>query len=278
MAMTEYTAPVSPEGVPGVEKDVHRRYGLRITHFQRANPAPPKLTISPRQYRFFSLCHLFEGEGWFWMPGGEKQKVESGDAVLVTPNVVIDYGAYRNLWVEDFICFVGPVAEHLFDAGVVDTGVMRVGSSRRLLPIIEQAMDPSDDAQIAANSLLQKLLVDLYLENRPTQLQGKEKAVAELRNLLAVDSERWWTVEEMAIDCGMSVNHMRTLFKQQTGLTPKAYIERLKMMRAAERLCSSGESVADIAAAFSYQDPYHFSRAFKRVMGLSPMHYRSAHR
>ena len=278
MEMTEYTTLGVPESIPGKEKDIHRRYGLRITHFQRGNKGAPHTTIRPRQYRFFSLCHLFEGEGWFWMPGGEKETVAAGDAVLVTPNVVIDYGAYRNFWVEDFICFVGPVAEHLMEAGVLDTGVIRIGSTRRILPIIEQAMDPSDDAQIAANSMLQKLLVDLYLENRPTGLEGKEKAVSELRKSLSQHVEHWWTVEEMAVECGMSVNHMRTLFKQQTGMTPKAYIERLKMMQAAERLCSSTDSVSEIAAKYSYQDPYHFSRAFKRVMGLSPQKYRIAHR
>jgi AraC-like DNA-binding protein len=198
--------------------------------------------------------------------------------VLVTPGVVIDYGAVEGCWHEDFICWTGPVADHLYDAGVVQTGVVRMGRSRRLLPLIEQAEDPSDDAQIAANALLQKFLVDLYLENRPRAEGGSERAVAGLRMLLSQQVERWWTVGEMAKHCGMSVNHFRTLFERQTGMRPKAYLERLKMMRAGERLCSSDDAVGVVANTFGYRDPYHFSRTFKRVVGLSPQHYRKTHR
>jgi AraC-like DNA-binding protein len=97
-----------------------------------------------------------------------------------------------------------------------------------------------------------------------------------MRQLLLNDSRRWWTVEEMAKECDMSVNHMRNLFKEQTGLSPKTFIENLKMRRAAERLSNTLEPISSIAADFSYLDPYHFSRVFKRIMGMSPKQYRIA--
>lgn len=264
------------KGIPGVENEVHRKYGLRITHFRRRAEIPARNNVTPRQFPFYSLCHLFEGEGWYWAPDQGMVKVRSGDAVLVTPQVVMDYGAKTGNWVEDFICFVGPMADYLMDAGVLESGVLPMGNTRRLCSIIETAMDPSDDAQISANSQLQKLLVDLYLENRPSELEGKEKVVEELRHRLVRDCKKWWTVEEMAEDCGMSVNHMRNLFKDQTGITPKAFVENLKIKQAAERLSQTQISIGSISSEFGYRDPYHFSRVFKKVMGMSPQAYRKA--
>ncbi len=278
MRMTESTVDNTVIRIPGEEKDVHRNYGLRITHYQRESAVAARSTVRPRQFNFYSLCHLYRGKGWFWMPNGTKTEVNEGDGVLVTPGVVVDYGAVEKKWTEDFICFTGPIAEHLFNTNILNTGILRIGNTRRLLPIIEQVIDPSDDAQISANSQLQKLLVDLYLENRPTLLEGKEKTVADLRSRINQEAEQWWNIEDMAHECNMSVNHLRNIFFKQTGMTPKNYVERLKMMRAAEQLCSNKDPIAEVANNFSYRDPYHFSRAFKRVMGLSPKQYRDKHR
>jgi AraC-like DNA-binding protein len=271
--------PVSyTQRIPPGEKEIHRRYGLRITHFQRHGVGRAREDIRPRTFEFFSLCHLYEGRGWFWTEGADKVEVKTGDGVLVTPGTLMDYAAVDGPWVEDYICFTGPVADHLQTAGVLSTGVLKIGRNRRLPPLIEQALDPSENAQIAANSLLQKLLVDLYLENRPAAKEGGEQAVADLLRLLSRQVERWWTVEEMASHCEMSLNHFRNTFRQQTGMAPKAYLEHLKMTQAGERLCRSEAPVARIAKAFGYRDPYHFSRAFKRVMGLAPTLYRAAYR
>ena len=262
--------------VPGIEKEIHRRYGLRISHFQRRAEFKGRSELHPRQFSFFSLCHLLKGEGWYWTPKTGRVHVSQGESILVTPGQTMDYAGRGGPWVEDYICFVGPVANQLLNSGVLKQGISKIGSSRRLKPIIDKAMDPSDDAQIEANVLLQKIIVDLYLENRPSQLDGREKSVENMRTLLFNQCEKWWTVEEMAKECGMSINHMRNIFKQQTGITPKTFIEDLKIRRAAERLCNSQSSVSSIASEFSYRDPYHFSRVFKRVMGMSPSQYRLA--
>jgi len=276
--MTESTVVSSATEIPGEERNIHRNYGLRITHYQRESIAAPRSKVHPRQFNFYSLCHLYRGKGWFWTPDGTKVEVNEGDGVLVSPGVVVDYGAIQDNWTEDYICFVGPIAEHLFNSGILNTGIIRIGKNRRLLPLIEQAIDPSDDAQIAANSLLQKLMVDLYLENQPIHLEGKDKTVAELRTRINQAAEQWWSVEDMARECKMSVNHLRTIFYKQTGMTPKNYVEKLKMMRAAEQLCSHHEPIAKVGLNFSYRDPYHFSRVFKRVLGISPQQYRNKHR
>ena len=49
---------------------------------------------------------------------------------------------------------------------------------------------------------------------------------------------------------------------------------RLKMNIAAERLRDPGVLVKQVAAELGFDDPFHFSRAFKGVLGLSPENFR----
>jgi AraC-like DNA-binding protein len=46
------------------------------------------------------------------------------------------------------------------------------------------------------------------------------------------------------------------------------------MEAAGRRLRDSDRAVAEIAAEVGFADPFHFSRAFKRVMGVAPRGYR----
>jgi AraC-like DNA-binding protein len=46
------------------------------------------------------------------------------------------------------------------------------------------------------------------------------------------------------------------------------------MNLAAERLRDPGSLVKQVAAALGFSDPFHFSRAFKSVFGLSPEAFR----
>ena len=51
--------------------------------------------------------------------------------------------------------------------------------------------------------------------------------------------------------------------------------ERLRLQRAATRLLDPELSVGECAVACGYADVFHFSRAFKRVFGVSPTAYRA---
>jgi len=52
---------------------------------------------------------------------------------------------------------------------------------------------------------------------------------------------------------------------------------RLKLNKAASLLLTSSRPVHEVAAQVGFEDPYHFSRNFKKFHGLSPRNYRLAH-
>lgn len=68
----------------------------------------------------------------------------------------------------------------------------------------------------------------------------------------------------------VSPYHFHRLFKQQTSLPVKRFIESLKMERAFQVLLQKESKVQDVALALGYKDSETFSRAFKRSYKLSP--------
>lgn len=64
------------------------------------------------------------------------------------------------------------------------------------------------------------------------------------------------------------------LFTLQTGYTPMNYVLRRKLHFAAKRMITSQEKVVNIACEFGFESHDVFSRAFKRVYGITPESYK----
>lgn len=84
------------------------------------------------------------------------------------------------------------------------------------------------------------------------------------------------SIPQLASQADLSVSHFIRMFKLWTGQTPADYIHYQRIENA-KRLLSDGRlSVKQIARRVGYQDPFHFSRVFRRVEGLSPTAYRQS--
>ena len=74
----------------------------------------------------------------------------------------------------------------------------------------------------------------------------------------------------------LSSAHLQRVFKAAVGETPKAYVLRLRVERAAFCLLAHESTIAQIAADCGFQNPETFIRAFRRRFGQSPREYRSS--
>jgi AraC-like DNA-binding protein len=52
------------------------------------------------------------------------------------------------------------------------------------------------------------------------------------------------------------------------------YFTRLRMRHACQLLDATTARVKEIAAALGYEDPFYFSRVFKSLSAVAPVHYR----
>lgn len=81
-------------------------------------------------------------------------------------------------------------------------------------------------------------------------------------------------VEEMVKRSKLAERTFKRRFASATGLTPIAYVQRLRVEDAKRRLERTDAAVDEIGWQVGYEDPAFFRRLFKRVTGLSPGAYR----
>lgn len=86
------------------------------------------------------------------------------------------------------------------------------------------------------------------------------------------------SVEDIASACGLNRSYFGKIFKDVIGETPQEFILKYRMIKAAELLKLSRLSIGDVGAAIGYDNPLHFSRAFKKIYGSSPRNWRNENR
>lgn len=83
-----------------------------------------------------------------------------------------------------------------------------------------------------------------------------------------------WTVESLAEAAGMSRSAFAERFKGLLGQTPLEYVTEWRMQKAVQLLQQSDKKLVDVAQSIGYESDAAFSKAFKRVVGLTPGEYR----
>lgn len=82
------------------------------------------------------------------------------------------------------------------------------------------------------------------------------------------------TLEELARDVGLSASHFCSLFRKTSGTTPHQFVLHCRIQHAKTLLGKSSNSILDVALASGFRTHQHFSRIFRRQVGISPRAYR----
>ncbi len=79
-----------------------------------------------------------------------------------------------------------------------------------------------------------------------------------------------FSLAEMAAISRMPMETFRKRFVAEVGMPPLSYVLHCKMERAKELLRDQTCSVRQAGIEVGMQDPYHFSKQFKHIVGISP--------
>lgn len=114
-----------------------------------------------------------------------------------------------------------------------------------------------------------------YIETLPPEQAGwlaglRDAHVGRALNLLHDCPAKAWTLEDLADEVGVSRSVLAERFVHFVGIPPMQYLAKWRIQLAAERLRTSTDSLAEIAAGVGYGSESALSRAFKRVVGVSP--------
>lgn len=86
-------------------------------------------------------------------------------------------------------------------------------------------------------------------------------------------AEQDMRIEDIAQYVGLSRTRFHHVFREMTKISPQQYLIQYRMRRAAELLRLHSITVAELARTVGYTDPFHFSKTFKQIHGVSPTCY-----
>ncbi len=120
-----------------------------------------------------------------------------------------------------------------------------------------------------------------WLAERPQAGAGGnrgERAVTQAAAELRLRPERSWRIAELAQRVGVSPAYLARCFRQRFGHTLARYQLIQRIGAAQALLACTGDPVGGIGARVGLPDPHHFNKLFRRIAGMSPSVFRSAHR
>ncbi|GHH42705.1 AraC family transcriptional regulator [Lentzea cavernae] len=178
----------------------------------------------------------------------------------------------------------GEISRRLLDAL---PGVLRVDAGGTVDPVLDHlAAEVAVDApgqQVVLDRLLDWLLVCTLRAwfDRPGGAPPawwaaqRDPVVGHALRLLHSEPAAPWTVAALADRTRVSRSTLAKRFAELVGEPPLTYLTRWRMGLAADLLVErQAVTVAEVARAVGYSDPFGFSAAFKRVRGASPTDFR----
>ena len=107
----------------------------------------------------------------------------------------------------------------------------------------------------------------------PIQQAGMEKTgIKRVRDYLYANYERDVTLNDLAGLVQSSPYHLLRTFRASVGLTPHAYLIQIRVEEG-KRLLRAGNPISDVSFTTGFADQSHFTRHFKRIMGVTPGQY-----
>lgn len=237
----------------------------------------PDYAIRRRTFPFACIEFVAEGEGRLTL-AGHNYHLRPGTAFAYQPGVP---HAIRNdparPMLKYYVDFVGAAADNLLARSPLGRWeVVQVSAPHEVVEIFEGlqrngAGGSPFSADICA-ALIPLLILKITEKAIPYDAAGMRSLPAYQRAKRYIGQHylRLKTVEQVAAACHVAPAHLCRLFQRFDHVTPYQNLMRLKMNKAAELLLDSGMLIKEVALALDFADPYHFSRAFKKIYGLPP--------
>jgi AraC-like DNA-binding protein len=232
---------------------------------------------------------LYTGDKWLWMivdegaavfnARNEDTELKKGECMVIPPNTegcgLKNAKDTRILW----LTIDGPLsAEFLREMNALNDVPARQGTlpsqvllSRQIVQVLVRHTG-SGDASFQLDQLLWGLLAAHSGQSVAMSATLSHEIARVVDTLRACQYRDSFSLADMAAISRMPVETFRKRFTSELGIPPLAYLQFLKMERA-KTLLRGGLNVKQTGVEIGMPDPYHFSKQFKHVVGMSPTAY-----
>lgn len=241
----------------------------------------PRYQVRRRDFPYWGVEFVAGGEGVLHM-GRRIWSLAAGTVFVYGPGIAheITHDPQRPL-VKYFVDFSGTRARPLLgEAGLVPGVACQTSAPAEVAALFDELIRTGLRGAPRDPRLAPLVLEQLLLRLGDTAIPHGSSTTAAFatyrrcRNLL---EGRWMhlrSLGQLAAECHVDAAYLCRLFRRFDHHSPYKTLQRLRMNLAAQRLLT-GTPIKAVAAELGFSDPFHFSRVFKGVMGLSPSRFAS---
>ncbi len=230
----------------------------------------------------YALVYLAGGTGRFADALGHDQAVGAGDLLLVFPEVAHRYGPEAGgAWHEIYAVFEGPIFRLWEERGLLSPRRPLLHLEpveywyHRIESIFATPVMPDFGSPLVQVCRLQQLLADALDAQTALNLGRQDlQWVHRVAAMLESDLGRDIDLGALAGQLSVTPDSFRKRFTRLVGTTPARYRAKKLMDRACELIQQGLLTDKQIAYRLGFCDEFHFSRRFKKLVGMPPRTFR----
>jgi AraC family transcriptional regulator len=185
---------------------------------------------------------------------------------------------YRNSGARTFSIHLGElwlerVREH---AGLPDRSVRATGGTPVWLAtrLYDELRNVDSAAPLVIEGLTLQLLGEVFCRPPAAVEQRPPRWPRRVQDLLHARFAERLTLDTIAHEVGIHPDRLCHGFREQCGCSVGEYVRQLRIEFACRQLTTSDAPLVEIALAAGFADQSHFSKIFKRRMGMTPTAFR----
>ena len=233
----------------------------------------------------YILTYCTRGAGWYEL-AGKRYSVGSDQLFILPAEKPHAYGAdLDDPWTIYWVHFKGEMAG-IFAEGFSTPFSIPSGDDSRIstrLGVFEEIYRTlkngysSDNLSYSAAALYYFLgsikYLGKYRKSHETH-EGERDIVETAIHFMRENLSKRLTLADIARHVNYSPSHFSAVFSRRTGYAPVYYFNQLKIQQASTYLDFTDLKITQICPRLGIDDPYYFSRLFRKHMGMSPSDYK----
>jgi AraC-like DNA-binding protein len=165
------------------------------------------------------------------------------------------------------------ITEKVSDVPFFSAAVIRDDSMARRILHLHRALENST-SELEAECLFLIAMAQLLIKYGDSRINSRKignesLAVARAREYLLANARENVTLDELAHVANLSPYHLLRVFRDETGLPPHAYQIQIRIEQA-KQLLRDDFTISETAQVTGFFDQAHFSKQFKRYVGITP--------
>lgn len=253
--------------------------------------------LKSHSHHFFELTYITAGTVRHTLEG-EVQKLGPGDYFIVDYGSSHSYDKSSGLMLINCLFLPEIVDETLLNCRSFDTllqgclikyyrmslgqeSVNRIfhDEDERILGLMKGMQEEYEKKKVGYSQILRCRLLEILLLMLRSLIPAEKKrpqntAVLEALTYVEANYQKGVTLGEFCEKQHYSMPYISRRFKQETGMTVREYLQKVRVEKSCELLAGSDMRISEIARAVGYEDIKFFNQVFRRRIKLSPRDYR----